>query len=652
MNTEAQREATYCFGVFEVDYRARELRKKGSRIRLQQQPFQVLIALLERPSEVVTRQELRQRLWPATAYLDFDHRLNNAITCLREALGDSSETPRFIETVPRVGYRFVFPLDHAPGPSTAAATQLPGGKSPADTPTHPVVSEASAWAPPTQAIPRGAPWPRRLMPAAIWSVAAAIAVGGVAWLLRTPTTDGAASPVRSVIVLPFEDLSADRSQDYFADGMTDSLITDLAQITSLRVISRTTAMHYKGLHPALSALVRELRVDAVIEGTVAREGQRVRLNARLIRTGDDRHLWARSYDRDSAAVMTLQADLAQAIADAVATKVEPVRLANLVGQRATTPAAYDAYLRGMHLLRDRRTKEALGQSVSFFEAAIAADPNFGAAYAGLSETYDLYDSLIMTGAGDFSARALATAQRAVELSPGLSQAWLALGQAQSEADCVASFEHAVALSPGDAWVHKQYANCLDANGRHDEALQRLRLSLRLDPLNPYTNGIYGEVLIEDGQHEEGMARIRNAVELDPQNFILRTRLGQQYSSDHQYEQAIAEFRKAEEISPGSLTSEVGLACALALAGRTAEAEGLLRTIVPQAEASVHPSAVALIEVSLHHRAEALAWLERAVERRESYFFVWPGDGDWLQSDPKFKALAARMNKLSKTTPGS
>ena len=650
MKSEAPRQAIYCFGLFEVDYCARELRKKGSRIRLQQQPFEVLIALLERPSEVVTRHELRERLWPATAYLDFDHRLNNAITSLREALGDSSTTPRFIETVPRVGYRFVCPLVRSPAASAATGAPLPAVEI---TSADPPVSEASAQASPTHSKPARLPWASRPKLAAIWSVAAAIAVGGVAWLVRAPTAaEGAASPIRSVIVLPFEDLSADRSQDYFADAMTDSLITDLAQITSLQVISRTTAMHYKGVHPALSALAQQLRVDAVIEGTVVREGQRVRLNARLIRAVDDRHLWARSYNRDFAAVMTLQGDLAQAIADAVATKVEPVRLANLVGQQATTPAAYDAYLRGMHLLRDRRTKDALAQSVSFFEAAIAADPSFGAAYAGLSESYDLYDSGVMSAGAQFAVRALAAAQRAVELSPRLAQAWLALGQVQPAPDCVASFEHAVALSPGDAWVHKQYSNCLEAAGRHGEALERLRVSLRLDPLNPYTNGIYGEELIKDGHYEEGMARIRNAVELDPQNFILRIRLGCQYRSHHQYEQAIDEFRKAEEISPRSLSSEVFLADALALAGRTAEAEGLLRTIVLQPEASAHPSAVAMVEVSLHHRAEALAWLERAVERRESYFFSWPSDGDWLQSDPQFKALAARMEKLSKTTPGS
>jgi TolB-like protein/DNA-binding winged helix-turn-helix (wHTH) protein/Flp pilus assembly protein TadD len=644
----------YQFDYFVVDFSAREFVRDGERIHLQEQPFQLLVMLLERSNQVVTREELRRKLWPANVVVDFDHRLNNAITRLREVLGDDADSPRFIETVPRVGYRFIHPLTAVPG-SVVTAEQSSNG--PAG-PDLPLPAEPPRAAP---NIPLAPPRQEGHGIARIWLKFGACVLilaiaAAAAW--QIPRHGDAGHPLHSVIVLPFDDLSADKTQTYLPDSITDALTSDLGRLTPLRVISSTTAMHYRGMHPSPSRLANELAVDAVIEGNVVQAGQRLRVDVRLIRARDERRLWTQSFERNRTALRALMTDLATGAGQVLAPTASSRQETTLSSNRSTIPAAYDAYLRGMHLLRNERTKETIDRSIAYFEAARALDPNLGPAYAGLAEAYSMQrDSIIMNQRRiEADPRALIVARRAVELSPEIAQAWVALSMALGDGDdpeCLAASQKALDLAPGDAWVHKSVADCYVGQGQREKGIEQLRISLNLDPLNPFTLGLYGSTLIEHGNAAEGLQTLRRALQLDPQNFILHFRLGVHLTESHRYQEGVAEFRAAEAISPDSLTSEVCLAWALALAGETAEAEAMLPKLIAHAEALDYPSGVALVEVALHHRKEALAWLARSVDEHDVWFFDWPEtEGSaWLQDDPEFQKLARRMVDVTPIRPG-
>jgi TolB-like protein/DNA-binding winged helix-turn-helix (wHTH) protein/cytochrome c-type biogenesis protein CcmH/NrfG len=633
-------ESGYRFDAFVVDFSAREFVRDGERIHLQEQPFQLLMTLLERSNQVVTREELRRRLWPANVLVDFDHRLNNAITRLREVLGDDADSPRFIETVPRVGYRFIYPLAELPGPGVTAEQSSNGPAAP-----DPRIPDEPRASTPDVALAPPRPGGRGI--AGIWlkfgaCVLILATAAAAAWQIRRHGDAG--YPLHSVIVLPFDDLSADKTQTYLPDSITDALISDLGRRTPLRVISSATAMHYRGMHPRPSRLANELAVDAVIEGNIVRTGQQLRVDVRLIRAKDERRLWTQSFERNSTALGALMTDLAAGTGQVLAPTASSGQETTLSSSRSMIPAAYDAYLRGMHLLRNERNKETVDRSIAYFEAARALDPNFGPAYAGLAEAYAMQSNSPVLNQRRIEAdpRPLIMARRAVELSPDVAQSWAVLSWTLDGPGCLEASQKALALAPGDAWVHKLMAECYSSLGQREKGIEQLRISLNLDPLNPYTLGVYGSTLIESGNAEEGLQYLRKGMQLDPQNFILHVRLGAAYATLHRYQEAVAAFSAAEAISPDSLTSEAGLAWAEAMVGETAKAEEMLPKLIVQAEALDHPSAVALVEVALHHRKEALAWLARSVDENEKFYFDWPQDGAWLQDDPEFQVLARRM----------
>jgi DNA-binding winged helix-turn-helix (wHTH) protein/TolB-like protein len=632
----------YRFDSFIVDFSARKFVRDGERIHLQEQPFQLLVMLLERSNQVVTREELRKRLWPANVVVDFDHRLNNAITRLREVLGDDADSPRFIETVPRVGYRFIYPLAAEPGSGVTAEQSWNGAAGP----DLLLTAETPASTPDILVAP---PRPEGHGIARIWlRVGACVLIVAIAaaavW--QMPRHGDAGHPLHSVIVLPFDDLSADKTQTYLPDSITDALISDLGRLPHLRVISSATAMHYRGMHPRPSRLADEFAVDAVIEGNVMQARQQLRVDVRLIRTKDERQLWTQSFERNSTALGALMTDLAAGAGQVLAPNASSRYETTVPGSRSVIPAAYDAYLHGMHLLRTERNKEAIERSIAYFEAARALDPNFGPAYAGLAEAYLLErnSAIINQRRIEADPRPLIMARRAVELSPEVAQAWMVLSQALGEPGCLKAAQKALDLAPGDAWVHKTVAECYGELRQKEKGIEHLRISLNLDPLNLYTLGEYGSTLIESGNTEEGLQYLQRAVQLDPKSFIIHFRLGAHLTELHRYQEAVAEFGAAEAISPDSLNSEVGLAWAEALAGETAKAEAMLPKLIAHAEALDYPSGVALVEVALHHRKEALVWLARSVDEHDVFFFDWPeSEGSaWLQDDPEFQELARRM----------
>jgi TolB-like protein/DNA-binding winged helix-turn-helix (wHTH) protein/cytochrome c-type biogenesis protein CcmH/NrfG len=626
------------FAEFEFDFAARELRTLQRVIRLQEQPAQVLDLLLEKAGSVVTREELHRKLWPTKVYLDVDHGLNNAITRLREALGETRDQPRLLETIPRVGYRFNADILSCPAQAQVPTVALAG---------------------PAAANSRAAS-PRFIVSRYGLVLIIAVFLSGGMWVASRYLHERPA--IRSIAVLPFENLSAEAGQEYLVDGMTDTLITDLANLGHLNVISRTTAMHYKGLHVPVAKIAADLKVDAVLEGSIARNGQHLRVNVRLVNAADDHPLWAHSYDREFDSVIALQSDLAQAVADAIAVTMTPAERRRFARGHAPPSAAYDDYLRGMYFV-NQRTKEGELASIPRFESAIAADAKFADAYAGLAQAYALLggDS-IAVGLKKEQAKpkSLAAARKAVELDPQLSVSWTALGMAlgMSHQDGVADpqlqsvLARAVALSPSDAWVHKRYSDYLYDQGQLSDALRELEHSIRLDPLNSSTNCTYGETLISIGKTEEGLALLRRTVEFDPQYFVCRVKLGWAYMAERRYAEALPEFRQAESISPGSLPAEVGLAEAEALTGQTAAAAALLEVITPQARELGRPSAVAVIEVLLHHKEQALQWLQQCVTDHDRMFFDWSDDAGWLKSDPDFQALARRFNPSAVKPPDS
>src|SRR6266702_4713516 len=365
------------FGVFEVDLRAGELRKHGLKIKIQEQPFQVLAMLVDHAGEVVTREELQEKLWPADTFVDFDHGLNKAINKIREALSDSAESPRFVETVARRGYRFIVEVkaaDAAPVRSPELATQ-----------PHPVAKAGDLRNLAGQLSIFRPLWPPRTWVITVFVLL--VLMGTLAtwklrpWIRRSPV-------IRSLAVLPFESLSSDASQDYFADGMTDELISDLGQVSALRVVSRTSVMAYKRARKPLGQIARELNVDALVEGTVLRSGGQVRITAQLIEARDDRHLWSETYDGDLRDTLTLQNKVARAIAEQIRINLNAQEQATLTHGKVVDPQAHEAYLRGRYFW-NKRTSDDFAKAVEYFSRAIERDPNYAQAYSGLADTYAL-----------------------------------------------------------------------------------------------------------------------------------------------------------------------------------------------------------------------------------------------------------------------
>jgi len=393
------------FGTYEVSLQSGEVRKAGARIRVQQQPMKLLEILLERPGEVVTREELRNRVWPNEDSGDFDQAVNIAIAKLRSALGDSAENPRYIETIPRRGYRFIADVSVVNADAPTQRPESPAADLPGTESEHQLRSSGLTIAAKRQ-------WPTRRVTAAMALLVLSLLILAV-WLVRLHSRPSMG--IRSLAVLPLDNFSGDPSQDYFADGMTDELITDLAQISALRVISRSSVMVYKGAHKPLPEIARELNVDAVVEGSVQRSGERVRITAQLIQAPADKHLWAESYEGDLRDTLALQQRVARAIAQQIRIEVTPQEQAALKSVKVIDPDVYEEYLKGRYFW-NKRTADGLKKALDHFNQAVAKDSNYAAAYSGLADTYALlgdWQYAVMT-----AKEALPKAKAAAVKSPG------------------------------------------------------------------------------------------------------------------------------------------------------------------------------------------------------------------------------------------
>jgi len=624
------------FGIFEADLHTGELRKRGVRIRLQQQPFQVLGVLLARPGELVTRDELQAKLWTSDTFVDFDHGLNKAINKIRDALGDSAESPRFVETVARRGYRFIADVETVE--TEAATSSTPVGDPLAGDARDPLVVAEQAGVGGRQN------WRRTLT--IIGCSLALASVILVAWLIQSR----AASPtIRSVAVLPLENLSGDASQEYFADGMTDQLIATLGQIRALRVISRTSVMAYKGARKPLPQIARELNVDAVIEGTITRSGGRVRITAQLIEGALDKHVWAQSYDGDLRDTLALQSQVARAIAEQIRVTLQPQEQAALKNVRAVNPEAYEAYLKGRYFW-NRRTADGLNRAKAYFDDAVAKAPDYAQAYSGLADTYALLGDWqygVMPSRAALPA-AKAAAIKALELDSGLGEAHTSLGFALSGFDwdwasAEKEFRRAIDLSPGYATAHHWYAWHLSLMGRHGEAIAEMRRARSLDPLSLIINTDLAEILLIAHFYDESLQQSSRTIDIDPAFALAHNQLAEAYLQKHMRDHAISEFQKAVQLSDGSPICSANLARAYAAAGRNAEAGQLLTALKQRASPAYSNAAeIAMVYAALGEKAQAMTWLEQGYNERFNPGVLMRPGFDSLRGDPRFQAMVSRV----------
>ena len=624
------------FGVFEVDLRTGELRKHGLRIRLQEQPFQVLAMLLERSGEVVTREELQKKLWPADTFVDFDHGLNKVINKIREALSDSAETPRFVETVARRGYRFlaeVKVVDPAPISNAEPTTQ-----------PHPAtesIDRRDLTSKPARHLSASLPW--KISALVLLLLVASVA----AWKLRSRNNP---SPIiHSLAVLPLESLSNDASQDYFADGMTDELISNLGQISALRVISRTSVMAYKHASKPLPQIARELNVDAVVEGTVLRSGDQVRITAQLIEASSDKHLWSQSYQGELRDTLSLQSQVARAIADQIRINLNPQEQAALKTVKVVNPEAYESYLKGRYFW-NKRTGDGLKVARAYFHQAIEEDPTYARAYSGLADTYALlgdWQYAVMTPK-EALPKAKAAATKALELDSALGEAHNSLAFCLDGFDwnfdsAGQEFRRAIDLNPGYATAHHWYAWHLGLLGSYDEAIAEMRKAQSLDPLSLIISADLAELLVLAHRYDESILESRKTIEMDPNFALAHNQLGQAYLQKQMHDDAIAELQKAVQLSGGSPTLIANLARAYVASGKRSEAVKLLNDLKKRSTPSYsHASEIAVVYAALGDKDEAMNWLEKGYEERFNPGVLLRPGFDSLRSDARFENLVRRI----------
>jgi len=636
------------FGLFEVDTRSGELHRQGSKVNLQEQPFQALVLLLERPGEVVTREELNKRLWPQDTFVDFERGLNKAINKLRAALRDDAEKPCFIETLPQHGYRFIAPLEGALpwSPLDSADQAAPAVNQEA---VDLMVEKPAAEIPESSGTrpQRRTLWLAFLACAFLVVFLVGFNAGGLRQRLwGSPDPSG----IRSLAVLPLENLSHDPEQEYFADGMTEALTTELAQISALKVISHTSVVQFKGTKKSLPQIAQELGVDAVVEGAVQRSGDKVGITVQLIHAPSDRHLWAKSYERGLRDVLALQREVAQAITDEIKAKLTPPEKARLASARPINSEAYENYLRGRFLLSTQGDVEAR-KGMAYFQRAIQKDPNYALAYAGLAESYI---TLSQPWNGDLTPQealpqAEAAARKALEIDDSLGEAQLALARVSLyHWDWPAAekeYRRALELNPNDAMAHGWYGEYLEAMARNEEAIVELRQAIALDPLNSNHVTHLGSVFYHARQYDQGIREFQKALGLEPDMIYAHQALGWVYEQKKMYREAIAEQEKGVNLTNRDAFAVASLGMVLGESGRKREARKLLEELQERSKQRyISPCLIALVQIGLGNRDQAIESLEQGYTDRDQgmmYLKVDPQMDD-LRSDPRFQDLLRRV----------
>jgi TolB-like protein/DNA-binding winged helix-turn-helix (wHTH) protein/Flp pilus assembly protein TadD len=602
------------FGVFQLDLKAGELHKAGVKVKLQDQPFRVLALLVGRAGQVVTREELRQRVWPSNVYVDFDQGLNNAIKKVREALGDSADSPRFVETVARHGYRFVATVSTAPA---------------------------------RLAEPRPQFGLRTVRNGILISSAVAVLAAASYWAWHESAMRTGPSPEKMILaVLPFDNLSRDPDQEFFSDGLTEEMIAQLGKLNPerLTVITRGSVAKYKRTSLSVAQIGTDLHADYVVQGSVRRAPDRVRITVHLVRVPEQTDRWAESYDRELKDVLTLQDSVAATIANQIHIALTPGQQSQLAARRHVEPEAYEAYLKGRYYW-NKRTSDGMQKAQIYFQQAIDKDPSFGAAYSGLADCNSGLTWHGFTSPAETLPRANAAARKAIQIDPQSAEAHASLALVlDHEWDWLgaeAEFKRALQLDANYANAHHWYGDNLSIMGRHDEALVQAKMALDLDPLNLMIGTWVGLRYYLARKYEAAIEQSRNTVELDPNFAAAHLLLGESYVQDGLLEKGLAELQSAASLSGDNPLYLAQVGIAYASEGRQADA---LRIISQLQTASstryVSPYGLAQIYAALNDKEQTFKWLQIAYDDRAvwmSYLAVDPVF-DRYRSDQRFQDL--------------
>jgi len=613
------------FGSFEVDTGTGELRKGGAKLKLQEKPFQLLVLLLDHSGDLVTHDVVREALWPSDTFVDFDHSVGTALAKLRSVLGDSARNPRFIETLQGRGYRFLVPVQWI-DPAAGSPPSLTG-------------QAARAFVESTSA-PTSVGRVRWIVASALTGLflgALLIAfvlgydVGGARdWLRRQSTP-----PMQSLVVLPLQNLSHDAGEDYFVDGMTEQLITTLAEVQGIRVISRISAMHYKGTTKAAPVIGRELHVDALVEGSVSRVGRRIRISAQLIDARTDQHLWAQSYERDVGDVLSLQNEIARAIADEVRAQLVPVHSSSAQHERRVNPAAQEAYLRGRYHL-NKGDEAAIRQSIDDFSEAIANDPDDARSQAGLASAFialtDFYERPART-----MPRARSAADAAVRLDDGLSEAHAALGAVRFLYDwdwpgAESELRRAIELNDDSADAHVWYGIFLAQMSRFDDALGEMRRAQALDPLSVAVHLSAGWVCYLARQNDRATEQWQKALNLEPALSVAHTSISLAYVQGHRSGLTVpASDEATPDTQPLDLATLAGIYASSGAHDKALQVLARLQTLGRRRYVCAYEIATAY--AALGRRDDAIRSLRRAFDDRS---ICMPD----IKTDPRLDSLRA------------
>lgn len=630
----------YEFGGFRLDAADRLLYRDNEPVQLPPKAIETLLALVEKRGHLANKDELYERVWPNTFVEEGS--LTQNIFLLRKTLGDDRNGNRIIATIPKRGYRFVWPV------TVREETSLAGHVVTAATVAQDRFIAAVESHGQSQAASRRR-LSRWLTPVGLLlgllAVLFSVKVGGLReWLSnkRNPPH------IESLAVLPLENLTHDPAQEYFADGMTEALITELAQISALRVISRTSVMRYKGNGKSLPEIAQELKVDAVVEGSVMRSGDRVRITAELIHAPTDRHLWAKSYERDLREILRLQSEVAGAITAEIRVKLTPQEQTNLASARAVNPGAYEAYLKGRYHW-NKLTLQQLQKARAYFEEAIEKDPTFALAYVGLADCYSYLGFFRWLPPQETSSKGKAAISKALELDDRLGHAHLTLAVLHWRFDwnwsaAEREFKRALELNPNYAFAHSNYAAFLALTGRVHEATTELQRARELDPVSIWAKN--AGVFFLARQYDTLMESSRGLLDLEPNSWLGHLWLGFAYEGLGKIPEAIPEYQEATELSGGDTDAVAALAHAYAVTGRTAQARKMLRELErSQRIRYISPYMTATIYAGLGDKNKAFELLERSYQERASdlpWFIKADPRIDNLRSDPRFQDLLRRI----------
>jgi TolB-like protein/DNA-binding winged helix-turn-helix (wHTH) protein len=623
------------FDSFEVDLHSGELRKNASRIRLQAQPFKLLVLLLANAGQVVTREEICRDLWPTNTFVDFEHSLAAAVNKIRDALGDSADTPKYVETLPKRGYRFIGKVKSEP-PVVIFPTE-----------THESEGLAAVVAPKA-----GISSTRMLVRALAVALAVAALVAAALFIWKSAGERVAISSpprIHSLAVLPVVNLSGDVGQDFFADGMTEELTTDLGKISALRVISRTSAMRYKDTKKPLREIARELNVDAVVEGTVARSGSHLRVTANLVQASPEKHLWAESYESEVGDALTLQGEIAQAVAREIQVKLTQQEQNLLAAATRVNPEAHDLYLRGLYSMRGAESAGASEKAIKYFQQAIEKDPNYAVAYSALSRVYSVWIPGMTRSPRTLMPKAREFALKALTLDNTLADAHAVLGMIALFYDwdwsaAEKEYKQTMALNPNHVWAHERHARGLAAQGRKEEAIAEAKQVLALSPTpSEWDYPIW--VFILTRRYDLARERAQELLEVAPNWVWGHFELAQVDEQEGQLEEAAQEFLKADELfgmDPKRVTQLKGT---LAKSGAKGYWKRTLENYKESAKSNyVPPVLVAEACVRVGDKERAFEWLERGLEERDDLMINLKVEPvfDSLRSDPRFQDLVRRV----------